>query len=63
MLADDNELLTNAAELNNFHEVSQEDLKEFAYKPLSKSCYLDPLAASLPLHEKLDLLTFTHEQI
>ena len=31
-LADDNELLTNAAELNNFHEVSQEDVKEFAYK-------------------------------
>ena len=28
-LADDNELLTNAAELNNFHEVSQEDVKQF----------------------------------
>ena len=46
-LADDNELFTNAAELNNFHEVSQEDVKEFAYKPLSKSCCLDPLPASL----------------
>ena len=46
-LADDNKLLTNAAELNNFHEVSQEDVKEFAYKPLSKSCCLDPLPASL----------------
>lgn len=32
-LADDNELFTNAAELNNFHEVSQEDVKQFAYKP------------------------------
>ena len=42
-LADDNEFFTNAAELNNFHEVSQEDVKEFAYKPLSKSCCLDPL--------------------
>ena len=40
-------LPTNAAELNNFHEVSQEDVKEFAYKPLSKSCCLDPLPASL----------------
>ena len=38
---------TNAAELNNFHEVSQEDVKEFAYKPLSKSCCLDPLPASV----------------
>ena len=46
-LADDNELFTNAAELNNFHEVSQEDVKEFANKPLSKSCCLDPLPASL----------------
>ena len=46
-LADDNELLTNAAELNTFHEVSQEDVKEFAYKPLSKSCCLDSLPASL----------------
>ena len=33
-LADDNELFTNAAELNNFHEVSQEDVKQLAYKPL-----------------------------
>ena len=47
MLADDHELPTNAAELNNFHEVSQEDVKEFAYKPLSKSCCLDPLPASV----------------
>ena len=47
LLADNNELPTNAAELNNFHEVSQEDVKEFAYKPLSKSCCLDPLRASL----------------
>ena len=47
LLADDIELPTNAAELNNFHEVSQEDVKEFAYKPLSKSCCLDPLQASL----------------
>ena len=47
LLADDIELPTNAAELNNFHEVSQEDVKEFAYKPLSKSCCLDPLPASL----------------
>ena len=46
-LADDNELFTNAAELNNFHEVSQEDVKEFAYKPLRKSCCLDSLPASL----------------
>ena len=46
-LADDNELLTNAAELNNFREVSQEDVKQFAYKRLSKSCCLDPLPASL----------------
>ena len=46
-LADDNELFTNAAELNNFHEVSQEDVKQFAYKPLSKPCCLDPLPASL----------------
>ena len=46
-LADDNELLTNTAELNTFHEVSQEDVKEFAYKPLSKSCCLDSLPASL----------------
>ena len=46
-LADDNELLTNAAELNNFHEVSQEDVKQFVYKPLVKSCCLDPLPASL----------------
>ena len=46
-LADDNELLTNAAKLNNFHEVSQVDVKEFAYEPLSKSCCLDPLPASL----------------
>ena len=45
-LADDNELFTNAAELNNFHEVSQEDVKQFAYKPLRKSCCLDPLPAS-----------------
>ena len=44
---DDNELPTNTAELNNFHEVSQEDVKEFAYKPLSKSCCLDPLPASV----------------
>ena len=36
-LVDDNELPTNTAKLNNFHEVSQEDVKEFAYKPLSKS--------------------------
>ena len=41
-LADDNELFTNAAELNNFH-----DVKEFAYKPLSTSCCLDPLPALL----------------
>ena len=47
LLADDIELPTNAAELNNFHEVSQEDVKEFAYKPLSKSCCLDPLPASV----------------
>ena len=47
LLADDIELPTNATELNNFHEVSQEDVKEFAYKPLSKSCCLDPLPASL----------------
>ena len=47
MLADDIELPTNAAELNNFHEVSQEDVKEFAYKPLSKSCCLDPLQPSV----------------
>ena len=47
LLADDNELLTNAAKLNNFHVVSQEDIKQFAYKPLSKSCCLDPLPASL----------------
>ena len=47
LLTDDIELPTNAAELNNFHEVSQEDVKEFAYKPLSKSCCLDPLPASL----------------
>ena len=46
-LVDDNELPTNTAELNNFHEVSQEDVKEFAYKPLSKSCCLDPLPASV----------------
>ena len=46
-LADDNELLTNAVELNKIHEVSQEDVKQFAYKPLSKSCCLDPLPASL----------------
>ena len=46
-LADDNELFTNAAELNKIHEVSQEDVREFAYKPLSKSCCLDPLPASL----------------
>ena len=47
LLADDIELPNNAAELNNFHEVSQEDVKEFAYKPLSKSCCLDPLPASV----------------
>ena len=29
------------------HEFSQEDVKEFAYKPLSKSCCLDPLLASV----------------
>ena len=29
-LADDDELPTNAAELNKFHEFSQEDVKEFA---------------------------------
>ena len=46
-LVDDNELPKNTAELNNFHEVSQEDVKEFAYKPLSKSCCLDPLPASV----------------
>ena len=46
-LADDNELFTNAAELNKIHEVSQEDVRQFAYKPLSKSCCLDPLPASL----------------
>ena len=46
LLADDIELPTNAAELNNFHEVSQEDVKQFAYKPLRKSCCLDPLPAS-----------------
>ena len=39
--------IINAAELNNFHEVSQEDVKQIAYKPLSKSCCLDPLPASL----------------
>ena len=50
MLADDIELPTNAAELNNFHEVSQEDVKEFAYKPLSKSCCLDPLQPSVLKH-------------
>ena len=44
-LADDDELPSNAAELNNFHEVSQEDIKEIAYKPLSKSGCLDPLPA------------------
>ena len=49
-LAVDNELLINAAELNNFHEVSQKDVKEFAYKSLSKSCCLDPLPASLLKH-------------
>ena len=31
LLADDDELPTNAAELNKFHEFSQEDVKEFAY--------------------------------
>ena len=46
-LGDDNELPMNAAELNNFHEVSQEDVREFAYKRLSKSCCLDPLPASV----------------
>ena len=46
-LADDNELFTNVAELNNFHEISQDDVKEFVYKPLSKSCCLDPLPASV----------------
>ena len=46
-LADDNELPTNTAELNNFHEVSQEDVKEFSYMPLTKSCCLDPLPASV----------------
>ena len=50
LLADDIELPTNAAELNNFHEVSQKDVKEFAYKSLSKSCCLDPLPASLLKH-------------
>ena len=44
-LADDDELPSNAAELNNFHEVSQEDIKEFTYKPLSKSGCLDSLPA------------------
>ena len=39
-LADDNELFTNVDELNNFHNVSQDDVKEFAYKPLSKSFVL-----------------------
>ena len=47
LLADNNELPTNAAELNNFHEVSQEDIKKFAHKPLNKSCCLDPLPASV----------------
>ena len=47
LLADNNELPTNAAEWNNFHEVSQEDVKEFAQKPLNKSCCLDPLPASV----------------
>ena len=46
-LADDKELFTNVAELSNFHKVSQDDVKEFAFKPLSKSCCLDPLPASL----------------
>lgn len=47
LLADDDISPTVAVELNNFHEVSQEDVKEFAYKPLSKSCCLDPLPASI----------------
>ena len=47
LLADDIELPNNAAELNKFHEVSQEDVKEFTYKPLSKSCCLDPLPSSV----------------
>ena len=46
-LADDIKLPTNAAGLNNFHEISQEDVKESAYKPLSISCCLDPLPASV----------------
>ena len=45
--ADEDELPANAAELNNFHECSQEDVKQFAYKPLSKSCCLDPLPSSV----------------
>ena len=45
--ADDDELPTNAAELNSFHEVSQEDVKKFSYQPLSKSCCLDPLSSSV----------------
>ena len=45
-LADDNELFTNV-NFHNFHEVSQDDVKEFAYKPVSKSCRLYPLPASL----------------
>ena len=40
-------MFTNVVEFNNFHEVSQDDVKEFAYKPLRKSCCLDPLPASL----------------
>ena len=47
LLADGDALPTNAAELNNFHEVSQEDIKEFTSRLLSKSCYLDPLPASV----------------
>ena len=46
-LVADIELPTITAELNNFYEVSQEDVNEFAYKRLSKSCCLDPLPASV----------------